>query len=404
MPPFGPSPLQSALSFPRFGGSASPFGGLGSLSDSSSPLSGYAGLASSLNAVSSSHDPFGLARPGFPPLFSSPSSSLTSPGWPSPHQRPLETKPKLPVPPSHHQLGLNTSKDKLRPPLESPSRNGGPTNLTKTNGDSNSATSSPLRPASTSSSPLVKNNDYKKDDSNEITVVGEKLNHVPNGGLTDPNRPSSSHSVHSVHSGKYRDLGPAAGGPLGALTSSVKPPSDSKTLAASLARPPVTSSSLNHPFGLASLYSGLGGPAPPPATPAPPPPGLPGLPNPYSDPYRSLGLNPYYAAGASRESLLRLNQLMMTDTERMRMGLTAAAGYPPPTPPGLYPPNSALLGGAKPPTLPGHHPSLGYPPPPPVMPGFGAVSAPSLGLPPLNGHAPGLPGAGSSSSHHHPLR
>jgi len=105
------------------------------------------------------------------------------------------------------------------------------------------------------------------------------------------------------------------------------------------------------------------------------------------------------------------------------MGLTAAAGYPPPPhhahTPGLYGPPTAspssLLGAAKPPTgLPGG-PPLGYPPGFP--PGFGAaVSAASLvGLPPsLNGHAPHAPpsahppppgGApGSSSSHHHPLR
>ena len=387
------------MSFPRFGGSASPFGGLGSLRDSANPLaSPYAGLATSLGGVSSA-DPLGLARPGFPPLFPGVNSSLASPGWPSP-QRPLDTKPKIPgLPPSHHSSSSIPSKDKLRPSLESPNRNG-PTNLTKTNGDAASATSSPLRPASTSSSPLVKNNDYKKEDTNEITVVGEKLNHVPNGSLTDPHRPSSSHSGHSVHSvGKF---------PPGPLSSSVKPPSDSKTLAASLARPPVTSSSLN-PFGLASLYSGvpgLGAPPHPPATPAPPGlPGLPGLPDPYRDPYRSLSMNPYYGAGASREQLLRLNQLM-TDTDRMRMGLTAAAGYPTPTPPGLYPPPSSLLAGAKPPALPGPHPLAGgYLPPPP--PGFGAVSAPSLGLPPLNGHghAPGgLPGAGGSSTHHHPLR
>merc|ERR1719411_1497475 len=76
---------------------------------------------------------------------------------------------------------------------------------------------------------------------------------------------------------------------------------------------------------------------------------------------------------------------MMTDAERIRMGLTAAAGYPPPPhhahTPGLYGPPTAspssLLGAAKPPTgLPGG-PPLGYPPGFP--PGFGAaVSAASI--------------------------
>ena len=84
---------ESALSFPRFGNTATPFGGLGSLREAANPLN-YPGLVSSVAG-----DPFGLSRPGFPPIFSSPSTSLASPGWPS-HHRPnptanIDTKPKL---------------------------------------------------------------------------------------------------------------------------------------------------------------------------------------------------------------------------------------------------------------------------------------------------------------------
>ena len=454
---------ESALSaqFPRFGGGPAPFGGLGSLREAAAaagnPLN-FPGLGGS------AADPFGLSRPGFP----TPSTSLAS-GWqsrlPTLDNSKIEAKPKIASMPtsatasaaSHHSSAVIPRDHKdhkiRRPSIESPNRsssttNGPPSggggagsssnssNLIKTNGDSRA---SPLRPASSSttssSSPLINKNNVidhhnKKDDHNEITVVGEKLNHVPNGGPHHPHHSMVDHrpgsSSHNIP-GKYTP-GIIPGSSLAA--SSVKHSlSDntcsSKNLAASLARPPITASSSLNPFGLAALYSGaaggLGGHPPvPPPTPGPIP-SL-GLPDPYRDPYRSLGLGNPYLPG-SRESMLRLNQLMMTDAERIRMGLTAAAGYPPPPhhahTPGLYGPPTAspssLLGAAKPPTgLPGG-PPLGYPPGFP--PGFGAaVSAASLvGLPPsLNGHAPHAPpsahppppgGApGSSSSHHHPLR
>ena len=237
-------------------------------------------------------------------------------------------------------------------------------------------------------------------------------------------RPGSSSHIP----GKYNPgIIPGSSLAASSVKHSLSDNSSNKNLAASLARPPIThaSSSLN-PFGLAALYSGAGGhlgghhPGAP-GTPGPIP-SL-GMPDPYRDPYRSLGLGNPYLPG-SRESMLRLNQLMMTDAERIRMGLTAAAGYPPPPhhahTPGLYGPPTASpssILGAKPPTgIPAGPHTLGYPPGFP--PGFGAVSAASLvGLPPsLNGHAhappppqahpPGPPGGapGSSSSHHHPLR
>ena len=429
---------ESALSaqFPRFGGGPAPFGGLGSLREAAAaagnPLN-FPGLGGS------AADPFGLSRPGFP----TPSTSLAS-GWQSrlpTLDNKIEVKPKMASMPTataaaaaHHSSAVIPRDHKdhkiRRPSIESPNRStngpsvggGSSSNLIKTNGDSRA---SPLRPASsstTSSSPLVKNNviDHNKKEDHEITVVGEKLNHVPNGGphhhMVDHRPGSSSHIP-----GKYNPgiIPPGSSLAASSVKHSLSDNSSNKNLAASLARPPITTSSSLNPFGLAALYSGaggLGGPPVPPPTPGPIP-SLGGFPDPYRDPYRSLGLGNPYLPG-SRESMLRLNQLMMTDAERIRMGLTAAAGYPPPphhTPPGLFPPTaspSSILGAKPPAGLPAG-PPLGYPPGFP--PGFGAVSAASLvGLPPsLNGHAPPPVhppppppggGAGSSSSHHHPLR
>lgn len=378
----------SLSAFPRFGASAVPFGGLGSLRDSQggppNPLS-YPGLVSS-----AASDFFGLPRPpSFPSLYTSaaPPTTMASPGsmgWPLTSSDHKKIKPPSQTPP--------TPKDRASRPKESPSpRNNG---VVRSNGgvEASRSPSSMMRPPSTSSSPSIVRSEqlpstssldlsFKKEE--EVSIVGEKVNHVPNGRTSVDNRPPSRHSSNKVR--------------------------ENKTLAASLARPPLSSPALGppsaasaaNPFGLPGLYPHLGHP---------------GL------QHHLFGLDPYRAAAAaslnpylqSRESLLRFNQLMMTEQERIRMGLN----YPtaPPTP-GLFPPPGAS--GATPGSLmakPPAPPSLGYPPGFP--PGYGAsaaaAAAASLGLghlPPgagLNGHAPNVSNAGStyhaSEHHHHPLR
>ena len=384
---------ESAMSpFPRFGTSSTPFGGLGSLRDSAlaaaatgaatpaphppppNPLS-YPGLTSlpsvsAAAAAATSSLYGGLPRPpGFP--FTAPSSS----SW--------LNKAEKPKPSPHHPASPATTP-KLKPALESPK------NSTTKNGDP--------RRTPTSHSPYL---DLKKEDNSEVTVVGEKVNNhvVPNGRSSVDSRPPSSHSSTP---NQYKTSGHH--------TPKMMPPQtvpDHKHLAASLSRPPITSSSI-FGAGLPGLYpphpaaaAAAAGVAA--AAAAHNPFGL----DPFRDPYRAA-LNPYLQ---SRESLLRLNQLMMTEQERIRMGLTH---FPPPPPPPatpiLPPPPSpaatpssllaAAAAGAKPPSLPA--PPLGYPPGYP--PGFGATSLPGLAPPPLPSVTPALNGhghpSGSSSTYH----
>lgn len=305
-------------------------------------------------------------------------------GWPlAPDHKKI--KPPSQTPP--------TPKDRASRPKESPSpRNNG----ARSNGSVVEASRSPslamMRPPSTSSSPSIVREQmpgtsstsldlsFKKEE--EVSIVGEKVNnHVPNGRTSTDNRPPSRHSSSKL----------------------ARMQEQNKTLAASLARPPLSSPALGppsaasaaNPFGLPGLYPHLGHP---------------GL------QHHLFGLDPYRAAAAaslnpylqSRESLLRFNQLMMTEQERIRMGLN----YPtaPPTP-GLFPPPGAAGAMAKPPAPP----SLGYPPGFPPGYGASAAAAASLGLGPLppgaglNGHAPNVSNAGGGSTyhaseHHHPLR
>ena len=384
---------ESAMSpfGPRFGASNTPFGGLGSLRDSAlaaaasgavtpgpltpgphppppNPLS-YPGLtslpsvsAAAAAAVTSSLYG-GLPRPpGFP--FAAPNSS----SWLGKTEKP---KPPVHPPPP--------TTPKLKPALESPK------NSSTKNGDP--------RRTPTSHSPFL---DLKKEDHSEVTVVGEKVNNhnVPNGRSSVDSRPPSSHSSTP---NQYKTSGHH--------TPKMMPPHqqlDHKHLAASLSRPPITSASIFGAAGLPGLYpphpaaAHAAGVA---AAAAHNPFGL----DPFRDPYRAA-LNPYLQ---SRESLLRLNQLMMTEQERIRMGLTH---FPPPQTPILPPhpspaatPSSLLAAaaaGAKPPSLPA--PPLGYPPGYP--PGFGATSLPGLAPPPLPSVTPALNGhghpSGSSSTYH----
>ena len=420
----------------------------------------------SLVSSASPSDLFGLPRPGFPSLFSSPTTPASlgaaAAAWGAGSK---DKKPPLPhLPPGGHgplapPSSIPKVKQQAHPPLESPGRNGSSVGVFKTNGtggdsshqghphsshrlarDSHSRSPSMRPPSSASSSigsPIIgsssgsshhntvnnpsldlsqhlSSSHVKNEAANnaaadkisrdsEITVVGEKVvnNHhsVPNG---NPNsRPPSSHNS-MVGAG----LPPVKSlkGPPGLPPSSTYSDTVAKTL--NMVRPPMSSSAMPNPFGLPhGLY-----PPPPSASaaaaaaaalghPGAHPGANPFALDPFRDPYRAALTNPYLQ---SRESLLRLNQLMMTEQERIRMGLQ---GYPPvpPVPPAtphsaassLFPPPSAatpssLLG--KPPTIPA--PPLGYPPGYP--PGLGLpLPSPGATPPTLNGH-----NAGGSSSYH----
>ena len=193
--------------FPRFGAPGGPpFGGLGSLRDSAlnagapppNPLS-YPPRGGSHPLVSSASpsDLFGLPRPGFPSLFSSPPTSLGATTWAG------KTEPKTslhPIPGSPLAPPSSIPKAKQQaPPLESPGRNG---SAGVTNGGHHGSSHrprdhsrSPMRPPSSASSSLGSPSlishhlntsnpsldlSVKKDDT-EITVVGEKVvnNHRP---------------------------------------------------------------------------------------------------------------------------------------------------------------------------------------------------------------------------------
>ncbi len=427
MSPFGPSPLrklkifleinnsnrifnstyfaESALSpFPRFGAAGAggppgaPFGGLGSLRDSALNIpitSHYNPLGSVATTVS---DFLGLHRPGYPPttsLFSSPTTSLGS-SWSSTNSLKDLKVPKVPAP--NQQGGVApplNSKDKLhKSPLESPGRSGN-NGVSKLNGSLDHGRGHHgMRPSSSSGhSPLVNSSpsldlSLKKEDHNaEITVVGEKI--VPNGrSSVNPDRPHSSSSRSATPSKHLKQH-----------------QSDTKMMRPPLGPPPghhsmASMAAAMHPFGLAGLYPGPAHGMPPPGSHHSPF----GI-DPFRDPYRAaaaaaaanLGSNPYLQ---SRESLLRLNQLMMTEQERIRMGLSFPGAPPPPphTPistPSLFPPpgatpTSSLL--AKPPTLAA--PPLGYPPG--YHPGLGLPPLPSSAAPPsLNGSS----GSGTSTYH-----
>jgi len=236
--------------------------------------------------------------------------------------------------------------------------------------------------------------------------VNNHQHSVPNG---NGSRPPSSHNSMGV------GLPPGSKPPGGIMKNPhVQPTSStySDIVAKSLSgmvRPPMSSSAMPNPFGLPP-GSGL-----PPGL-YPPPHGAAALGthhgghpganpfalDPFRDPYRAALSNPYLQ---SRESLIRLNQLMMTEQERIRMGLAsyppggvatphsqaaaAAALFAPPHSSAATP--SSMLG--KPPTIPA--PPLGYPPGYP--PGLGLpLPSPGQATPTgLNGHNPG----GSSSYH-----
>jgi hypothetical protein len=427
---------ESALSpFPRFGSPGVPFGGLGSLRDSANAL-GYGGLV-----MSSAGEIFGLPRPGFPPLFTQ--ASMRSPSslqgsWPLKSEAALLSKKEkqrretdikyTPLPPPTGAALTPTGALPSLGQVPFLARNGSLTpKVNNGNGDAArrmDASRSPLRsslsstsPCSqrTSVSPVVRGdlrmmpgaahftppstsepNDLSLKKEDEVTVVSEKLNnvhhqihhHVPNANgrsSVSLDRPSSRHNTPNSRSGSVKPVVSAA----------------ASSLAASLARPPISSvgTSIN-PYGLPSHLtdprtSGLAGLYPGMSPHA----GLSSLfgMDPFraaaaaaaaADPYRNA-LNPYMQ---NRESLLRLNQMMMTEQERIRMGISS---YPP----GMFPPPplgggmAGMLGG-KPPILPGA-PHLGmYPGAACFPPGFGAVSAASMaGLPPGSLGAPGNPPA-----------
>ena len=477
--------------FPRFGTAGGPpFGGLGSLRDQAlmagahnpgvyppTTMSVYP-TAGGLIVSSAPSDLYGLGRPGFPSLFSSPPTSLGTSTWaprgqglpqglPDPNKKPLGSLPppgSLPpgsLPPGSMQPGsmppgslpplpggplappssIPKIKQQATTPLASPGRNGSVGGL-RTNGTGDphghrprDHSRSPMRPPSSASSmgsPLISSHhnvsnpsldlSLKKDQDNnrslqggsqsdhEIQVVGEKVvnNHqhsVPNG---NGSRPPSSHNSMGVGLPPGSKSGGIMKNPHVQPTSSTYSDIVAKSL--SMVRPPMSSSAMSNPFGLPpgsglppGLYPQPHGAA---ALGAHHPGGHPGANpfalDPFRDPYRAALSNPYLQ---SRESLIRLNQLMMTEQERIRMGL---ASYPPG---GVATPHSQAAAAAalfapphssaatpssmqgKPPTIPA--PPLGYPPG--YHPGLGLpLPSPGQATPTgLNGHNPG----GSSSYH-----